>query len=216
MVAGGREGVHIKTESGVPLNHNSVLSRTKQEQQQQQQHVNNVSVIQCGPALVNAVKVKSEPGGPQLVLPTTSPEQLGKDFQKVPPPLGTGVEETARPEGEPLATPEKQEDKPKSHLADVSPGTEKAQPHSIPTEDTKSKGGWYSDSLLGIKTIMKGFSFVGSDISLKGVICKREFCIIYFLCFYDVGDGNYWDHNLKGQMHLLMHLLMALVLLYWY
>lgn len=142
MLAGAREGVHIKTESGVSLNHNSVLSRTKEEQQQQQQqHVNNVSVIQCGPALVNAVKVKSEPGGPQLVLPTTSPDQLGRDFQKPLPPLGTGGEETPKPEGEQLATPGKQEDKPKSHLADVSPGTEKAQPFSIPTEDTKSKGG---------------------------------------------------------------------------
>ncbi|XP_071520359.1 uncharacterized protein [Panulirus ornatus] len=54
-------GPGIKTEGakvGGPFNHNSSLPKTK--------HINNVSVIQCGPALVNAnqVKVKSEPGGP--------------------------------------------------------------------------------------------------------------------------------------------------------
>ncbi|KAK3884098.1 hypothetical protein Pcinc_011609 [Petrolisthes cinctipes] len=133
---GGREGVaNIKTESGVSLNHSSLLSSTKQ-----QQHVNNVSVIQCGPALVSAVKVKSEPGGPPLVLATTTPDQLGSEGdQKAPPPLGSGGEEKGKPEGEQQTTPAKLEDKPKSHLADVSQGTEKAQPHSIPTKNTKSQ-----------------------------------------------------------------------------
>ncbi|XP_042215621.1 nipped-B-like protein isoform X2 [Homarus americanus] len=58
---GGSEGgASIKAEGGKlgsPLNHTSSPLKPK--------HINNVSVIQCGPALVNAtqVKVKSEPGG---------------------------------------------------------------------------------------------------------------------------------------------------------
>ncbi|KAK4306344.1 hypothetical protein Pmani_021828 [Petrolisthes manimaculis] len=260
---GGREGVaNIKTESGVSVNHSSLLSSTKQ-----QQHVNNVSVIQCGPALVSAVKVKSEPGGPPLILATTTPDQLGSEgYQKAPPPLGSGgeekgrpegeqqttpakleekgrpegekqttpakleekgrlegeqqitpakleekgrlegeqqttpakleekgrpegekqttsaklegeqqttpakleekgrpegeqqttpakLEEKGRPEGEKQTTPAKLEDKPKSHLADVSQGTEKAQPHSIPTKNTKSQD--YKEHVYSIGKKMK-------------------------------------------------------------
>ena len=48
----------IKTEAGSSPAQNSVLAKAAK-------HINNVSVIQCGPALANAaqVKVKSEPGG---------------------------------------------------------------------------------------------------------------------------------------------------------
>ncbi|XP_042884604.1 nipped-B-like protein isoform X2 [Penaeus japonicus] len=75
---GGSEGgAVIKTECGKgisPINHSSPSK-----------HINNVSVIQCGPVLANAtqVKVKTEPGGPSppASLPQTKPDgQLEKHY----------------------------------------------------------------------------------------------------------------------------------------
>lgn len=70
FVGGSEGGSNIKTEGGKgggggPVNQNSSISKPK--------HINNVSVIQCGPALVNAnqVKVKAEPSGPLILPPPT-------------------------------------------------------------------------------------------------------------------------------------------------
>ncbi|XP_050736968.1 nipped-B-like protein isoform X1 [Eriocheir sinensis] len=80
--AGGGEavgGASIKTEAGVHSPPNSVLAKPAK-------HINNVSVIQCGPALANAaqVKVKCEPGG--LPPPIPPPGELtALQPQETPP-----------------------------------------------------------------------------------------------------------------------------------
>lgn len=82
IAAGGGEavgGASIKTEAGVHSPQNSVLAKPAK-------HINNVSVIQCGPALANAaqVKVKCEPGG--LPAPIPPPGELtALQSQETPP-----------------------------------------------------------------------------------------------------------------------------------
>ncbi|XP_066990577.1 nipped-B-like protein isoform X1 [Macrobrachium rosenbergii] len=93
---GGDSGLIVKTEaskSESTPNH-SAASRFKQ-------HINNVSVIQCGPALVNAnqVRIKTEPGGqppetsksgdqpsgqPRLIPPSTLPASLSQSPAEAP------------------------------------------------------------------------------------------------------------------------------------
>lgn len=103
LSVGGSEGaVNITGGKGIgggTVNHNSSLSKPK--------HINNVSVIQCGPALVNAnqVKVKAEHGAPLILTPPTpdsavvSPlpglEKLVSDKQK---PAGDKPVDTSKPE----------------------------------------------------------------------------------------------------------------------
>lgn len=158
VAAGGGEvvgGASIKTEAGVPSPQNSVLAKPAK-------HINNVSVIQCGPALANAtqVKVKCEPGG--LPPPIPSPGELAAlQPQETPPDkaLAKPSNEEAQAvagqkelEGrlklqaeEPLSQlpgepkhASKEEKKPDVWLANVAPAKEKeASDH---TQDTKSKG----------------------------------------------------------------------------
>lgn len=155
LTAGSGEavgGASIKTEAGVPSPPNSVLAKTAK-------HINNVSVIQCGPALANAaqVKVKCEPGG--LPPPVPPPGEPTAYHPQVTPPekavAKPGTEEAQavadqkeledrlklqaeKPLNQLPGDTSKQEKKPDVWLADVAP--EKEKEASNPAQDTKSKG----------------------------------------------------------------------------
>lgn len=158
ITAGGGEvvgGANIKTEAGVVSPQNSVLAKAAK-------HINNVSVIQCGPALANAaqVKVKCEPGGlPPPTPPPAEPTALhpqGTPPEKALPKPGNeevqavagqkelegrlklqAEEPLSQLPGNPRDT-SKQEKKPDFWLANVAP--EKEKEASNHTQDAKSKG----------------------------------------------------------------------------
>lgn len=123
-------------------------------------HINNVSVIQCGPALANAaqVKVKCEPGGlpppiPPPAEPTayhpqpTPPEKaLAKPGNEEAPAVAGQKEledrlklQAEKPLSQLPADVSKQEKKTDVWLADVAPEKEK-EASTNPAEDAKSKG----------------------------------------------------------------------------
>lgn len=158
VTAGGGEavgGASIKTEAGVPSPPNSVLAKAAK-------HINNVSVIQCGPALANAaqVKVKCEPGGlPPPIHPPGEPAahhpQGNPPEKALPKPANEEVQVVAGQKelegrlklqaeeplsqlpGDPRDT-SKQEKKSDAWLANVAP--EKEKEASNHAQDSKSKG----------------------------------------------------------------------------